>query len=421
MLNRYWNHLWSEMSETGRKTFPWDVTRGAAAGTTATLQMAFALIIAIQHFDASTLQKSLIAGAFSIGLLLSPLYTSWSPILKRKTLRGALPAFATAFALIASAYARDATEYTCGMVAFGIFAAVAAPIMTSIWRDNYRESVRGQVVGVTAFIMIGVGLLTQLAGGRLLDANLGYYRYLFLILAVTSVVRGIAILKMPNSKGGERITLNPLSSFSAIWENPMFGYVLLAWFIMGTAQFALQPQRIEYLSQAQYGFELGPGTIVLIVGVTTEIGRLCVIQIWAHVFDRYNFIWIRIAISSIILSHVLLYYNSHTIPMLVLASALLGIAFGGGAIAWTLWVTKFAPPEETARYMSVHTFATGLRGSLGPAIGYIAVERLTIQTTSWIAAGMIVLSIAILWRIRNQATRIQPHIPDEPVPADSVT
>ena len=81
MLNRYWNHLWSEMSETGRKTFPWDVTRGAAVGTTATLQMTFALIIAIQYFEASTLQKSLIAGAFSGGLLLSPFYTSWSPIL----------------------------------------------------------------------------------------------------------------------------------------------------------------------------------------------------------------------------------------------------------------------------------------------------------------------------------------------------
>lgn len=421
MLNRYWNHLWSEMSETGRKTFPWDMTRGAAAGTTATLQMTFALIIAIQYFEASTLQKSLIAGAFSGGLLLSPFYTSWSPIFERKTLRAALPAFAAALGLVAAALARDATEYTYGMVVFGVGAAVAAPIMTSIWRDNYSETVRGQVFGLTAFIMIGVGLITQLAGGRLLDNGLEYYRFLFLFIAATSVVRGIAILQMPNSKGGEPVTANPLSSFSAIWENPMFGYVLLAWFIMGTAQLALQPQRIEYLSQAQYGFELSPGTIVLIVGVTTEIARLCVIQIWAHVFDRYNFIWVRIAISAIILFHVLLYYNSHSIPMLVLASVLLGIAFGGGAIAWTLWVTKFAPPEETARYMSVHTFTTGVRGTAGPAVGYIAVERLTIQTTSWIAAGLIVLSIAILWCIRNQATRVQEHIPDEPVPAVDIT
>ena len=403
------------MSETGRKTFPWDLARGAAVGTTTTLQMAFGLIVAIQYFDASSLHKSLIAGSFSAGLLFSLLYASWSPIFKRKTVRVALPAFASAVGLVVAAFARDASEYTIGMVIFGIGAAIAVPILTSIYRDNYKAKVRGQVVGLTAFTMIGVGLITQLAGGRLLDLDLEYYRYLYLFLAAMSVVRGIVILQIPNSKGGESITPNPLSSFSAIWENPTFGYILFSWFLLGAAQFSLQPQRIEYLSQAQYGFQLGPGTIVLIVGVTTEITRLCAIQIWAHVFDRYNFIWIRIAISTLILLHILVYYNSRTIPMLIFASALLGVAFAGGAIAWTLWVTKFAPPEETAKYMSVHTFTTGVRGTLGPGLGYVCVEHLGMRTTSWIAAGLVVISIAILWRIRKRAPQAPPPGHDEPV------
>ena len=50
---------------------------------------------------------------------------------------------------------------------------------------------------------------------------------------------------------------------------------LLAWFLLGFANLALQPQRIEYLSQPKHGFDLTPGSIVLIVGVTSELGRFC--------------------------------------------------------------------------------------------------------------------------------------------------
>ena len=100
MLNRYWNHLWNEMSETGRETFRWDLLRGAAIGTTSTLQLTFALVIAIHYHDAGFLQKSIIAGAFSAGLLLSLPYASWSPIIKRKTLRAALPGFLAALGIL---------------------------------------------------------------------------------------------------------------------------------------------------------------------------------------------------------------------------------------------------------------------------------------------------------------------------------
>ena len=39
-----------------------------------------------------------------------------------------------------------------------------------------------------------------------------------------------------------------------------------------------------------------------------------------------------------------------------------GISNAGGDVAWSLWVTKFAPPNRVADYMSVHTFFTGVRG-----------------------------------------------------------
>ena len=63
---------------------------------------------------------------------------------------------------------------------------------------------------------------------------------------------------------------------------------------------------------------------------------------------------------------------------------------------WSLWVTKFAPPERAADYMSVHTFFTGIRGLLSPFLGFFLVGILPIQTLGWISGGLVFGSIFLL-------------------------
>jgi len=91
MLRRYLVHLWGELSERGRRTLPYDLVRGGAAGALGVLPMLFALLIAIRFYDASLLQKAAIAGAHPVGMLLSPLYAAWSPALGEKPLRPRRP------------------------------------------------------------------------------------------------------------------------------------------------------------------------------------------------------------------------------------------------------------------------------------------------------------------------------------------
>ena len=48
-------------------------------------------------------------------------------------------------------------------------------------------------------------------------------------------------------------------------------------------------------------------------------------------------------------------------------------------------------------YMSVHTFFTGVRGVLAPLIGFgVLASGLNIGSLSYISAGMIILSAALL-------------------------
>ncbi len=402
---RYLRHLWDDMSETGRQTFPWDLTRGAAAGAIGTIQATFALLVAIRYFEATTLQKSMIAGAHAAGLLLSLPYVAWSPVLRLKTVRTAVPIFLAAVGLAVAALAPSASWYTAGVVLFAVSAAMPVPMMTAIYRDNYRGRVRGQVFGLTVALTIVAGLSVQAIGGVLLNLDMALFRIMFGTLAALALVMAFSILKMPNPGAPEPVRPNPLGSFTALRENPMFAYVLAAWFLFGFANLGLEPQRIEYLSQPQYGLALSPGMIVLIAGVTLEVARLAGLPIWARLFDRYNFIWLRIVMCGFMLAHILVYYHATTLPVLLAASVLLGISYGGGAIAWALWVTKFAPPEETSRYMSVHSFLTGVRGTVGPFIGYLVVEHLTIGVTAWLAAGMIAAAMLMLFIIRKMPER----------------
>lgn len=414
MLQRYFTTRWAGLSDTARSTFRCDLVRSTSAGALDSIGTSLALVVAM-GLGATADQKSIIAGAPFVGLLLSMPYATWSPIIKRKTVRAALPALGTFLGLIVAALANGNTWcYTLGLTIFGICATLPLPIITGIYRDNYPGTSRGQLVGVFAMLSACFAILWQWVGKLVLDHySLEAYTYLFPVLAAWSIVGAVAILRMPAKSDGETVAGNPLSCFSTVKDNPLFGYMLTAWFLFGMANLALVPQRFEYLGDPVAGLGLKPGQVVLIAGVVITVCRLVATPIWAHLFDHFNFIKVRIAITSLFLGHIYLLYNSSSIPVATFACALAGFAYGGGSVAWMLWVSKFSPPNETSRYMAVHTFLTGVRGTMGPAIGYVSVRYLGFQNTAWVALALIGTSVVMMWFVRNQATRQPVKAPEK--------
>ena len=75
---------------------------------------------------------------------------------------------------------------------------------------------------------------------------------------------------------------------------------------------------------------------------------------------------------------------------------LYGVANAGGDVAWSLWVTKFAPAGRVADYMSVHTFFTGVRGVIAPVAAFHLVTICSLPTLGWISAAMIGFATLLL-------------------------
>ena len=168
--------------------------------------------------------------------------------------------------------------------------------------------------------------------------------------------------------------------------------------LSGLANLATMPLRTEYIALPRYGLVYGNAAIVLLVTILPEIIRIPAVLFWGRLFDRVNFIALRMTLNSFFMASIITFF----IPSLsfqIIGSVLFGIATGGGAIAWNLWVTKFSPANRTAEYMSVHTFLTGCRGLAGPIIALNLVVGTDIQVIAWSCAGIILVSTLLLIRV----------------------
>ena len=109
-----------------------------------------------------------------------------------------------------------------------------------------------------------------------------------------------------------------------------------------------------------------------------------------------NFIILRMILNASFGLGIALFFLTRDPVVIACGSALIGIAFAGGSIAWALWVTKYAPPGKVAAYMSVHVGLTGIRGTIGPIIGFWAVGHLGPVNIGLVSFALMVIATLML-------------------------
>src|SRR5258706_1768734 len=120
-----------------------------------------------------------------------------------------------------------------------------------------------------------------------------------------------------------------------------------------------------------------------------------------------NFFVLRITLNLGFALGILAFFTSHSPAGLVIGAIIYGVSNAGGDVAWSLWVTKFAPPERVADYMSVHTFFTGMRGVIAPVVAFQLAMHWAPQTISWLGAWMILAATLIQIPEVKAGTRVR--------------
>jgi predicted MFS family arabinose efflux permease len=146
---------------------------------------------------------------------------------------------------------------------------------------------------------------------------------------------------------------------------------------------------------------LSPLLTLIIIGLIPNVVRFIFSNFWAGVYDKINFLHIRMINTGIIAIGTLLFYMTRSIPVIILAQIIMHIGFSASPFLWTLWVTKVAPPTETRNYMSVHTFLCGIRGILGAFLGFLFLQRFSMAAVGYVSFALLIISLLILFPLMN--------------------
>lgn len=363
----------------------------------------FALVIAIRYFDASETHKSFIAGAGPMGFLLTPLTLYIAAHLRsRPNMACAFVFAASALLLIGASTAQSLLFFTLFVVASQMAAVQQGPLILQIYTKNYSRSERGRRMTwpfiLTALFAIGFAF----AGGRLLDQKIEAYHWIFVTMFAACAISAVACLRIPSSPLSREHVGNPWQNLSLVWKDRLFGFILGSWMLLGLGNLIALPIRVDYLANPQYGVNASNTTIAVLMLIVPAVGGILSTKMWGHYFDRLHFVTTRNLLNVFFLFSIGLFFFTTNLYILGLAMAFQGLAFGGGKIFWSLWVTKIAPDEKASSYMSIHMALTGLRGTLAPFIGYAILSRSTPASVAIIGMLLITVSIVLFECIRGQ-------------------
>ena len=177
--------------------------------------------------------------------------------------------------------------------------------------------------------------------------------------------------------------------------------------LLGIGNLICLPIRYEYLANQKFGIDANNATIAIIMVAIPAIAKIASTYIWANLFDKLKLMTTRNLLNGFFLMSVLLFFISDNILLIALASALQGIAIGGGKIFWSLWVTKITNQELVSSYMSIHMALTGVRGSLAPFIGYWILNQSNPQIVGYIGAFLIGVSMILFDLLKKNPRLLQ--------------
>jgi MFS family permease len=380
-----------------RVTYFYERWRALSSGILETAATTFLLLIAVRWFEAGATAKALIAGGGSLGLILSPGVVSLVVRLGWRTSRAAsvLAAGGSFFFLIMAAFP-FLPVFAMGSVLAMTASSAAIPLMTQIYQENYPERRRGHFFSRTVMIRIGTAALFGELAGRALTGNLEYFQVLLLVFAAAFALASFCLARCPSRPLSNIGGTHPFRSMRFVRADELFRRTLICWMLMGFANLMMAPMRVEYLANPRYGLEMTVVEIAFLTLVLPNIARLVMSPLWGLLFDRMNFFTLRVTLNLGFALGIMAFFVSSSMWGLVLGALAFGISNAGGDVAWSLWVTKFAPPAHVVDYMSVHTFLTGIRGILAPLVAFHAVQVVGIAPLAWISAALIVAASLLL-------------------------
>jgi hypothetical protein len=245
-------------------------------------------------------------------------------------------------------------------------------------------------------IRIAVAAVFSELAGRALTGRIERFQILLLIFAMAFLAASYCLMHIPSNVLISAEGSHPFRALRFAYNDVLFRRTLMCWMLMGFANLMMNPMRVEMLANPTYGIAMSVSGVALLTGVIPNVARTLLSPVWGWLFDHANFFVLRVILNIGFAIGILTFFTSTDFTGLVAGAIVFGISNAGGDIAWSLWVTRFAPENRVADYMSVHTFFTGVRGMLAPITAFQLAKVFPLTTLGFVSAGLIVLASMLL-------------------------
>jgi hypothetical protein len=295
-----------------------------------------------------------------------------------------------------------------------VLARVAATgvvtLRSTLWRANYNRFERARATGKFSTITVLVVAATGFLLGKAMDLSEESFR-VFVLLACGAGAMGVynygqirmrghaAFIKAEHQDDRHnRPSINPVSLRRLLAADRYYDGFMSSMFLLGAGNLMLSAPLVITLKE-RFGAEYLAG--IMVVNTIPLLVMPWFIPLWARLLAKVHVVrfralhsWVFVLAQSVVLLAVV----TDTFWLLAFSSALLGIGYGGGTLAWNLGHLDFAPPSHKAtQYMAVHVTLTGVRGIIAPLLAvsiYQYLEAIRPGSGAWVFAFSVVLCAA---------------------------
>ncbi len=297
-----------------------------------------------------------------------------------------------------------------GMILSRLLIAGIITVRSIVWSLNYPRTVRARTTGRLQIITSLVTVVISSLIGPLLDANPESFRWVYLSGALFGTI-GIVFFSRVKVIGEnrhrvlERQASRQLSSatgkrtgvgfFEILRNDRNYANYQLFQFTAGAANMIIEAPLVYLVTR-----ELNAGytqSIALTMVIPFAISVIT-LPLWARYLDRVHVAEFRARQSVLwIVSQLLLWAGALLGSLWWLGASrfVLGIARGGGALAWQIGHNDFADQHALSAYMGVHVTLTGVRGAIMPFLGMVLYIGWQDQGFAGIGSGLFAVAAAL--------------------------
>jgi len=331
----------------------------------------FAGVIA-RRLGASPEQIAVVGSAPFLGFLFASLVCRLSGYLAHSQVLFLMRAI-TALALAAFAFVARSNGFVILAVIVMAVSSLSLGATTDLMRTHLRAPVRASVMAVQRIIATVLSIACAAAAGWAFDIDQASYRWLFPLAGLACILFSIPTLRLPVRYSEERQRSRPrlLEELAVLREDRLFLGFLVVFFI-GTLGEKLG-MAITPLYFADY-LDMRYEDVGLAVGIFGPMAAIAGYLLWARLIRRVEPLTVITVAMLVKAVRPLLWAIAGTVdaPLPWLIGGEIGFRFTvtGLELGALMTVTGMARPGKGPLYTGLHYLLMGIRGVLGPIIGY---------------------------------------------------